>query len=386
MKKPHQKHTVVKRPDLGIFGRNEASVLGTNCGDIKRLAYHIIKRLSSLQISYVDADHKGDNEQINQASALEEGAIFQYTDKIRFKRFDFTSDLNDFYIKQYFADTDLVLVNGNHFKASHQIVVVDDAKPLEKKLEKIVNPVAVVLKNEGSVVPGYLEEHLSKFQSVPVFRWDEFDKIADLFLKMIESRVPKLKGLVLAGGKSSRMKKDKALLEYHGKNQILHSHEMLSSLCEHAYISCPHDQKDKIPEGLDIIEDAFYDLGPYGAILSAFRSDPDAAWAVIACDLPFLNKETLFNLIENRDPSKAATAYKGTDDFPEPLITIWEPKSYQKLLFFLGLGYTCPRKVLINSDCKILEAPDQKALLNVNYPEEYERAKSELETLKNEDN
>ncbi len=64
--------------------------------------------------------------------------------------------------------------------------------------------------------------------------------------------------------------------------------------------------------------------------------------------------------------------------FPEPLITIWEPKSYFKLLYFLGLGYSCPRKVLINTDCHVIEAPNVKALQNVNYPEEYEAVKNNL--------
>jgi len=61
------------------------------------------------------------------------------------------------------------------------------------------------------------------------------------------------------------------------------------------------------------------------------------------------------------------------------LITIWEPKSYPALLSFLAQGYSCPRKVLINSEINLLKAPDPEALTNVNTPEELERVKRILQ-------
>jgi len=79
----------------------------------------------------------------------------------------------------------------------------------------------------------------------------------------------------------------------------------------------------------------------------------------------------LQQLIAQRDPSKIATAFYNSDtDFPEPLITIWEPKSYPILLHFLSLGYSCPRKVLINSDVKVVRLMDESVLVNVNTEEE----------------
>ena len=47
---------------------------------------------------------------------------------------------------------------------------------------------------------------------------------------------------------------------------------------------------------------------------------------MLACDLPFLADETLRHLIEHRDPSRLATAYRSSHDgLPEPLCAIWEP-------------------------------------------------------------
>ena len=83
-------------------------------------------------------------------------------------------------------------------------------------------------------------------------------------------------------------------------------------------------------------------------------------------------------LLEKRNPSKVATAIKGkANAFVEPLITIYEPKAYPILLQYLAQGYSCPRKMLINSDVEIVEI-DASLILNVNTPEAFEAAKKEI--------
>jgi molybdopterin-guanine dinucleotide biosynthesis protein A len=100
-------------------------------------------------------------------------------------------------------------------------------------------------------------------------------------------------------------------------------------------------------------------------------SAPDCAWLVIATDLPLINEETLQQLIRERDPSKIATAfYNPETKFPEPLITLWEPKAYAILLSFLAQGIACPRKVLINSEVHLVKPTHPVWLTNVNTPDE----------------
>ncbi len=77
----------------------------------------------------------------------------------------------------------------------------------------------------------------------------------------------------------------------------------------------------------------------------------------------------------------ATTFQSPFDGLPEPLITIWEPKSYEVLLSFLSNGYTCPRKVLIKSEsAHILQPPDANALMNVNTPEDFKKAEQIIQT------
>ncbi|WP_213279383.1 NTP transferase domain-containing protein [Chryseobacterium indologenes] len=194
-----------------------------------------------------------------------------------------------------------------------------------------------------------------------------------------ETDFPQLNGLVLAGGKSLRMGNPKDKINWHGKEQRYYAADLLAPFCENVFISCRQDQLEHFDTDYNALTDTFLNMGPFGGILSALRAQRDKAWLVVACDLPLLDKNSLEFLIRSRDAEKAATTYESPfDGLPEPLITIWEPKSYPLLLNFLGLGNTCPRKVLINSDTLILKPNNPDALMNVNTPEEMTKAKEIL--------
>ncbi|SKB61034.1 molybdopterin-guanine dinucleotide biosynthesis protein A [Soonwooa buanensis] len=198
-----------------------------------------------------------------------------------------------------------------------------------------------------------------------------------------QNNIPKINGLVLAGGKSVRMGTPKDALQWHGKEQRYFAADLLKAFCDEVFISCRQDQLTDFDSNYQALTDTFLQMGPFGGILSALRTQRDKAWLVVACDLPLLDNDSLQFLIESRDPEKAATTYESPfDGLPEPLITIWEPKSYLLLLHFLGLGNTCPRKVLINSDTLILKPQNPDALMNVNTPEDAQKAQNFLNRKK----
>ena len=188
-----------------------------------------------------------------------------------------------------------------------------------------------------------------------------------------------LNGLVLAGGKSLGMKKDKGLINWHGREQRYHLTGLLQPLCREVFISCRSEQEKEIPWIYRIIHDKYEDLGPYGAILSAFHHNPKAAWLVIACDLPLVDAGTLQYLVTHRDPSMIATTFQSPHDgLPEPLVTIWEPKAFPALLQHLDGNHCCPRKVLLNQQISILQAPDPAALTNASTPEDAQKIRQIL--------
>ena len=188
-----------------------------------------------------------------------------------------------------------------------------------------------------------------------------------------------LYGLVLTGGKSSRMRKDKSLLNYHGKTQVEFCYELLQNFCEKVFISNRKDQAG-LPghKGLPQIHDheKYSGIGPLAGILSALEKYPKAAWLVLACDLPYVSAATIEHLIQNRNPKQLATAYKSTQNqLPEPLCAIYEPKFYRTILKFCKQGIDCPRKIMINSPVELLEPIEPTALDNINSPEEFKNVR-----------
>lgn len=178
-----------------------------------------------------------------------------------------------------------------------------------------------------------------------------------------------ISALILSGGLSTRMGTEKRLLTYHGKPQEQFLFDLLSSCLSDVYVSVNAEQQTGFPSIKDL------DLGmksPMIGILSAFAQKPDSAWLVVACDMPFVTAETIEYLLEHRNPAKYATAFENPElSFPEPLLTIYEPKIYKKLQEALQQGKKSPMKVLQSVAIEKLQVIDDKVLTNINTPAEY---------------
>lgn len=187
---------------------------------------------------------------------------------------------------------------------------------------------------------------------------------------------PPLYGLVLAGGRSTRMQRDKATLPYQGRNQLDRAMELLQPWVLQAFVSVRPDQRqDPARARYAQVVDTHAGLGPIAGIAAAQALRPGAAWLVLACDLPYLDADTIGQLLAARDPARVATAYRSAHDgLPEPLCAIWEPRSTAQILEYIGTDRSCPRKFLIRSDVLLLEQPHPQALDNINTPEEYRAA------------
>jgi molybdopterin-guanine dinucleotide biosynthesis protein A len=188
-------------------------------------------------------------------------------------------------------------------------------------------------------------------------------------------------GLVLAGGASSRMQRDKAMLAYRGRRQLDRAVLQLKGFVERVFVSVRAAQSDQGTRAQNpLIVDSLPGEGPIVGIRSAFAQYPGAAWLVVACDLPFLSDAALEQLLGARDARALATAFRSVHDgLPEPLCAIWEPAAAAALAAYQATGGLCPRKFLIRHGATLLEPLDPKALDNVNTPEEYAEAVKALD-------
>ncbi|AIY13682.1 molybdenum cofactor guanylyltransferase [Cellulophaga baltica] len=188
--------------------------------------------------------------------------------------------------------------------------------------------------------------------------------------------IDKLYGLVLSGGKSTRMGTDKGLIAYHGIPQRDYIYKLLEEVCDATFLSIREDQAATIPENFQIITDENKFKGPFNGILSAHKKYPKVAWLVLACDLPLIDVKALKELIQARDTTKLATSFALKENpLPEPLCAVWEAEGLKAAVDYMNSGQgSCPRKFLIRNDVSLVFPSDEKVLLNANSVSEYEEA------------
>ena len=365
--KKHKKHTNLERRDNDNFAPNEIAILGTNCGIISNLVHEISEKLSNYKLAYFDASHAKDVAQ-NRLSEY----TFHHQGNLQITT---SGNINKFEQRLQFAQFDYVFINGNHYQGVKQILILDEEKEASvlKRLEQLDRIQFVIKLKKDKEYFSFLEEKYPQIKNIISYTIDEVDKISNHINNLIQEKIAAVKGLVLVGGKSTRMGQDKSNLDYFGKPQKIVAKQLLESNKLETFYSVQNAS-----EYDDEIHDKFLNLGPFGGICSAFQKDPNAAWFVLATDVPFVNDQIIKLLLNQRNPGKIATAIKGKGkDFPEPLITIYEPKAYPILLQYLAQGYSCPRKALINSEVEIVEVDDD-FIRNVNTPVDFTNAKNEI--------
>ncbi|MDY7396210.1 NTP transferase domain-containing protein [Aureibaculum sp. 2210JD6-5] len=370
METNHQKHTKLKRRENENFAPNEIAILGTNCSIIADFVLKMSKKLQKkAKIGYLDASH---SESVSQPDY--DTFIFHHSGVLGTT---IKTDLNEYNERLRFAQHDLVFINGNHYQGEKQILILDNEKEasLKKRLDQLTRIQFVIKLNDDSKYYDFLIEKFPHIKNIRSYSIDDEDAIVKHINNLIQEKIAPVQGLVLAGGKSTRMGKDKTALDYHGEPQRDFALNLLENNLLKTYVSVAESDEQNNPK---IISDKFVDLGAFGAICSAFQHNPNKAWLVLATDLPFVNSDLIQLLLKNRNPKKIATAVKGKSKaFVEPLITIYEPKAYPILLSYLAQGYSCPRKVLINSEVEIVEVDDD-LIRNINTPEEYKQAIKEI--------
>jgi molybdopterin-guanine dinucleotide biosynthesis protein A len=180
-----------------------------------------------------------------------------------------------------------------------------------------------------------------------------------------------LYGLVLAGGKSTRMGEDKSLISYFGLEHRIYLAKMIAPFCEKTYISCQENQLSENLDGCNPLIDLVPSKGPMSGLISAFLTHPNAAWLVIPCDLPLFSAKNITQLITERNVQGIATVFSSeSHDYPEPLIGIWEPSAFPLIEQQYKVGNYSLLNILNNNHIFLVPALDPEGLTNVNTPEE----------------
>jgi len=142
-------------------------------------------------------------------------------------------------------------------------------------------------------------------------------------------------GIILAGGKSSRMGTEKGLQELCAKPLISYAIQALSGLCATIIISSSSDAYKSF--GHKLVPDEFPGIGPMGGIYSALRQSKTEKNLVLSCDLPFVTKELLSFILESSADFDVAVPFEGNQHY-EPLCAVYNLSVLNKMSAFIHKG------------------------------------------------
>ncbi|NLW82131.1 MAG: molybdenum cofactor guanylyltransferase [Desulfovibrionales bacterium] len=180
-----------------------------------------------------------------------------------------------------------------------------------------------------------------------------------------------MRGVVLAGGQSSRLGQDKTAVLHGGQTLLERSAALLGRHCEEVYISCRHPETMPLP--LPVIVDVTERMGPVGGIITALRR-LGGPLLVLACDLPFMEDSVVRQLLQahaKRPPHCVMTTWEqGGTGFIEALVAIYEDGALPHLEQGVARGvFKLSRLIPPSLRHTITYAEnDGKFFFNVNYP------------------
>lgn len=191
-------------------------------------------------------------------------------------------------------------------------------------------------------------------------------------------------GIILAGGKSSRMQTNKALLKLGDKTVIEIVAAKLKSIFNDVLISA-NDSKDYDFLNLPVVNDIFIGKGPLGGIHSALKYSSTQKNFFISCDMPLISSELIKYLINfNSDKSVLLPKYNGRI---QQLCGIYSKSVINEIenIFMLsekdksvkGSIYELLERTSVEFiDVDNLHFFNQNIFLNMNSPEDYEMIKN----------
>lgn len=178
-----------------------------------------------------------------------------------------------------------------------------------------------------------------------------------------------LHGLILCGGKSSRMRQDKSSVLFQGKPLLFYATNLFDRLGVDFHLSINSSQA-QLKEHYSCIEDAFEDKGPLGGILSAMKI-LGKNLLVIPVDMPHLNQSLLNQLIDTGDRHEMVRCFQLNERL-EPFPSIWRASSAEKLELFIREDQLSLQNCITQLPHQLIDCDDSTSFRNMNSPRDLE--------------
>lgn len=196
----------------------------------------------------------------------------------------------------------------------------------------------------------------------------------------MRKKIP-LSGVILAGGKSSRMGRDKAFLRF-GQGTLLEAlARLMTSIFEETLVIVNEKMNcDALDlSGALVYRDLFKNCGPLAGLYTALAYSNCAASCAISCDMPFVDEDVIRHLADSAGDEYDAVCYQDTAGKLQPFPGIYFRTSKHLIRLLLDRGEGAMQRLLQVAVIKtwVLEEKRNKVWTNMNTPEDYHQAMKE---------
>lgn len=198
-------------------------------------------------------------------------------------------------IEHYLHNVDIILVEGYRSSSYPKILVIRHDNPQEAiPFDSLNNVLACI--SDGPCEKG-----------IPHFKPDAYEAIADFIITKgkVLTFSDDVAGVILAGGRSSRLGWDKADIKISTASLLEKTAFLLEQLFEEIWVIGRKPDHDLIRRGIKWHLDLIQDVGPVAGIYTALKVIDKEACLVVACDMPRLNLSVLKKLLQDREGRRA---------------------------------------------------------------------------------
>ncbi|MDM5272607.1 molybdenum cofactor guanylyltransferase MobA [Sulfurovum sp. zt1-1] len=181
----------------------------------------------------------------------------------------------------------------------------------------------------------------------------------------------KMSVIIFAGGKSSRMGKDKSQLAFAGYSSLSeYQYHRLGTLFEKVYLSA---KSDKFEFGCEVIADNYEVHSPLAALISVFEKLDVPEVFILSVDAPFVDEHVIDTLM-NEERKEYDIVIAESPNGLEPLCGIYRRSILPEATKMLKSDNHRLTTLLENVETKKVRFTDKEPFLNLNHPEEYQEA------------
>ena len=183
-----------------------------------------------------------------------------------------------------------------------------------------------------------------------------------------------LTGIILAGGKSKRMGRDKSLISLGGKPLVSHVQEALHTVCGTLLLISADPRLDAL--GIPRYEDLIPGVGPLAGLYTGLYHSRNEYNLVLGCDTPLVSQALLEYLIDAVEPGDEVVQL-ATSKSKMPLLACYRRVCMDKILGFIQAGERRMQESVARLETRtlMLTPAMEPYAMNINNPDDLRKAR-----------